>query len=882
MKPVSVRFKCFGPYMEEQFIDFSELEKNGLFLICGETGAGKTTILDAICYALYCESSGGQRGSIENMRCKLAEKTDETEVEFVFDSLGQRYKFSRALKYKTKKLHEYHTCYVLKDGVWEVLDSKQKQVNVRAEKLVGLSSSQFRQVIILPQGKFEEFLVSDSDKKEEILVTLFNVQQWSRISAEISRRVNERSTELKQEKLAIEHSLARYGCADLETLESKALHMEQELEALLPKAEVAARAEKEALETLQIQRQVAGHYQILAERQKAYDQLKQGEGGIRKLEESLSLADRADQLREPYEAFRNARRDYQRAVEAVKKSRNRIRDAQSDLETAQRKLESHLALEKAVEEKKANLLRLENARSIYENLSTLQSAEAAARQRADRLRNAFQTHELELEQKNRELAAAFDAQEQAKLAHTEGQERYRRSIGGILAETLKTGQRCPVCGSVEHPDPAKPSADHISEAQLDKLSKAMIRADREVTAAMKSRNQAENEKNKALAALKEAEQALALAEAGCRNAQEQKIPGIETAQDLAKAITSVNREVQAWDHAGKTLLNAKTAAQGSFQAAKLALEEAESACQAAEKDCSGQTARWEAACLSGGFTSEKDYLAACLEPKESQRRREQATAFRSDLKVAASALEEQRQAVAGKPMPDIPALEKVRLQAETEKNHLSKQKILLESQIKQLRAEQKDLTARQEKNREALITLEADLVFARRIAGSNGVGLQRYVLGVMMNSITAQANQLLKNVYGGRYRLYRTDETSGRVQKAGLELEVFDSHNSQRRSVRTLSGGEKFLVALSLAIGLSTVVQAQGEGIRLEAMFIDEGFGSLDREAIQDALDILQGIRGSAGVVGIISHVDALAEAIPARIEITKGKRGSKATILGA
>ena len=166
MKPVSVTFKCFGPYMDQQFIDFSELEKNGLFLICGETGAGKTTILDAMCYALYCESSGGQRGDIENMRCKLADKTDETLVEFIFDSMGSRYKFSRSLKYKTKNLHSYHNCYILKDDVWEVLDTGMKQVSARAEKLLGLTSSQFRQVIILPQGKFEEFLISDSKKKE--------------------------------------------------------------------------------------------------------------------------------------------------------------------------------------------------------------------------------------------------------------------------------------------------------------------------------------------------------------------------------------------------------------------------------------------------------------------------------------------------------------------------------------------------------------------------------------------------------------------------------------------------------------------------------------------------------------------------------------------
>ena len=282
------------------------------------------------------------------------------------------------------------------------------------------------------------------------------------------------------------------------------------------------------------------------------------------------------------------------------------------------------------------------------------------------------------------------------------------------------------------------------------------------------------------------------------------------------------------------------------------------------------------------FSGESDFLGAALDPARKQKRYQALTVWQAELKSAETALAERHTRLEGKTRPDLAEMKLTRDLAEKESRRLEQQRILDGKLLKDMSADEKKLRLRQESSRDALIALEADQVFARRLAGHHGVGLQRYVLGVMMNSITSQANRLLENVYGGRYRLYRTDETTGRTLKGGLELEVSDSHNSQRRSVRTLSGGEKFLVALSLAIGLSTVVQAQGEGIRLEAMFIDEGFGSLDREAIQDALDILQGIRGTAGVVGIISHVDALAETIPARIEITKGRRGSSAKILGA
>lgn len=151
----------------------------------------------------------------------------------------------------------------------------------------------------------------------------------------------------------------------------------------------------------------------------------------------------------------------------------------------------------------------------------------------------------------------------------------------------------------------------------------------------------------------------------------------------------------------------------------------------------------------------------------------------------------------------------------------------------------------------------------------------------MLTTVTAAANRLLESVHGGRYRLYRTDDTSGGVRKAGLELEVLDNACGGRRSVRTLSGGEKFLVALSLAIGLSTVVQSRSGGTRLEAMFIDEGFGSLDAESINDALAVLSGIQRTHGLVGIISHVDRLRETIPARLEIEKNEGGSGIKVIG-
>ena len=880
MKPISVRFKCFGPYMDEQVIDFSQLQQNGLFLICGETGAGKTTILDAICYALYCESSGGLRGDIEAMRCKLAEKTDETEVEFIFDSNGRRYKFSRAMKYKTKNLHKYHNCYVLDGDSWEVLDSDMKSVTARAEALVGLTSSQFRQVIILPQGKFEEFLVSDSKKKEEILVTLFDVQQWSRVTEEIGRRVHARAAELDREKTGISEGLRRYGCDSLEALGQKREALEKSLEELTVLSAAAVKAQEEAEAAYTVGKLDGEAFAELKKRQIRFETLNNREMEMAREAQLLQSADEAERLRPVYAEYTTARTAKLRAERALEAAVQAGERARANLTQARSAWDAHEALLPEQRERKNKQLLLEQAREVYTSLAQLNSGLKQAGDALKEAEQACQSCAAALEEKETALAEAFTAQDTAREAYDDAQLRYRRGIGGILAQSLEAGKPCPVCGSTSHPAPAAQAGDHVTENQLDKLNKALSRCARAVTAALKERAQAEKARNEAREKQNAAQQALALAQSRFAAASEKKIPGIETEAQLNREIRTLADAAEDYERQGKKRQDAVTDAEAAAKASELTRDKARQELAAAQTLWTAQLALWQDSLASSCFDAEQAFLASCLEPAEKQRRYQRLAQWQAEVQSARKALAEQQLLLADRTAPDLDALKHRRDTAAKESRTLSEKQILNGKNLKDIRSDEKKLTSRQEIYREAMLKLEADQIFARRLSGSHGVGLQRYVLGVMMNSIAAQANRLLENVYGGRYRLYRTDEASGRTLKGGLELEVYDSHNSQRRSVRTLSGGEKFLVALSLAIGLSTVVQAQGEGIRLEAMFIDEGFGSLDREAIADALDILQGIRRSAGVVGIISHVELLAETIPTRIEITKGKHGSHCRVV--
>jgi len=878
MKPVSLRFQCFGPYVQEQFIDFQELEKNGLFLICGETGAGKTTILDAICYALYGRSSGGLRGDISVMRCKLARQDEETRVEYVFDCGGERYQFTRNLKYGRKNLNDSHNCLIWKEGRFVPIfeNPKATNVNKKAEELIGLSYDQFRQVIILPQGQFEKLLVSNSEEKEKILVSLFHADRWQRIAEEIYRRVSERDKALNQEKLRISTKLAEYGCETGSQLEEKREAAAGEVELRTENANRIAR-EMTAAQTNWEQALLANReFEALEKQKQLVLDLEKKQSFYASEEAVLVLAEAAEAIRPQYLACREAKNRKFRAEGNLTEAQRKRQNAQKELETARLQKDTHAERESADKENRQQLLRLENAREVYRSLSEKQENLLTARKAEERARKAFAGAEKQFGDRDADWRRAVQIQEAAIAAWQQAQQGYLLGIGGILAEHLEEGQPCPVCGSREHPAPARVAQGHISEAVLEQKTDAMNDANTAAARALQKRTQAETARKKAEEAFHQARQTAAVAQSAYENALAGKIAGIDSENALEKTIRDLRAAVDSYARRGEEIEETLAACRGTDAAAQAAQQQAAEELTAQEAGCAAQLALWEEALAESGLETEDRFQAADMDPKQRQKRKEALLRYRGDYERARQTLTEQETLLAGKMAPDLQGIREILDQTEQKSREAASGLALAKSRLEAMDADLQDLgkrLTRYEAEREAV---NNDMDFANRLRGRSGVSLQRYVLGVMLTSVTAEANRLLANVYSGRYRLYRTDQIAGSARKGGLELEVYDSQNDQRRSVTTLSGGEKFLVALSLAIGLSTVVQAQGGGIRLEAMFIDEGFGSLDREAIGDALEVLQGIRRTAGTVGIISHVEALAESIPAKIEIVKGSRGSR------
>jgi DNA repair exonuclease SbcCD ATPase subunit len=879
MKPVSVRFRCFGPYMDEQFVDFEELGSRGIFLICGETGSGKTTILDAICYALFGKSSGGLRQGIEVMRCKAAKAADRTLVEYIFDSGGNRYRFHRELRFGRKNLMEEDGCEILRDGVYVPLfqNPTATAVNKKAEEILGLTYDQFCQVVMLPQGKFERLLVSNSEEKERILTSLFHADRWNAIVLGVKARADEETKRLEKELADLQGQLRVYGCETVDGLKEKLAAKEEEAVSLAAAVREADDLRKQTARAYEDSSKENEICTALEDCRKKLDPLERQAEAYDRRREALKRSEAADAIRETYTAYAGAKKDADTAVKDLENAETARTEAAGADEAARRAKERHEEGRAAFEKNKEALTRLRDARERYAGMGEKKKAAEKAAEEEKKKETAADSAKKAYETARGKWEKARKANDDAVSAYLEMSRRYAANIAGNLASKLEDGVPCPVCGSTEHPAPAALAGGvPVSEEDVETANRAIETASSALSAAKTAMDGAEQANARAAEAFTAAQKNAAAAKTAYELSLRDTIEGVRDSEDLEAWIRKVEGRIKAFEQAEQTVENGLREAAAALSAARQRESDARDKKKSAEKNLEEESRNWAAALREKGFADEAAFRAALRDKETLVSERSEITAYYADLKTARDAFAEQQKKTEGLEAPEMKALQAARQQAEDawkEKNDAFTMTSQTAGNMKELHAA---LSSRWERYLQEKTVADANADFARKLNSSTGLSLQRYVLGIMLTSITVAANQLLKTVRGGRYQLYRSYESSGSARKAGLELDVLDISNGEKRSVTTLSGGEKFLLALSLAIGLSTVVQAQSGGTRLEAMFIDEGFGSLDSECIDDAMNILQGVQKSHGLVGIISHVEKLSEIIPTRLEVVTAAGGNQ------
>lgn len=876
MKPCTVEFQAFGPYAGHELVDFEKLAARGLFLICGKTGTGKTMILDAITFALYGKSSGHGRDDFEAMRCTNAAFDVTTYVRFTFENNGIYYRFERRLERKRKNLSaSYMVWQKDENGTWTALfeNAKEKMLNEKAEEIIGLSYEQFRQVIVLPQGQFEKFLTSDSADKEKILTSIFGEEKWQAVAQLMFEEATERRQQLKSLQEQISNSLQEEAC---ETL--------AELEAVIAQ-------KKEGLVTMEAAYQEgACEKQIRALRDRLalvsrFQDLRRGKACVRAYEEKQH--DRAEQEKRIQDARRAEKvkellLELHRAEAAQAERKTAVRAADQAAGQAKQQAEQIFLQVTAqqqkndeIEEKKAQKIQLTAKITDYESIAALEQnfqkqrkAAESALQEAEQEKQVYESYAPKLVMLHETYET--DMEEHRKLLAA-----YLAGITGELAASLVEGQPCPVCGSREHPQKAvRTEADTSKEHVEEKRAEAEA-VYQKLQQTMQKQEQAKKKYEEKQRLAQELQLAKETAYTRLAEMQNNLIPEIGSLAELQKKLQQLTDEIgkdteklqsltKMLEQANNTVAETAAKAELARQEEELTQKKQEAAMQAVAKGLSEH-----------GFADIKEAEQLLMGEKELEGMRRQIADYDAGKKAAEEQVMRLQEELGRQQEPDEEACKTELARLEKLQETYAKETAVLSETIRRLSEKADKLAQAGEGLEEKLLEAEQDLAFAKKLRGDAGTGLQRYVLGILFSSVIAAANRMLSMVHGGRYRLFRSDEKAQGSNKRGLELKVYDKNSEEHegRFVSTLSGGEKFLASLALSIGMSTI--AQKSGIRIEALFIDEGFGSLDEDSITDAMQILGSIQQANGLVGIISHVQLLQERIPTKLRVEETEKGS-------
>jgi exonuclease SbcC len=1016
MKPLRLAMQAFGPFPGTEVIDFAALQGRTLLLIHGPTGSGKTTLLDAMCFALFGETSGKER-SAEEMRSSLARAEDLTEVTYDF-SLGDRVWRVRRSPLQDRPYvrrsgtteHKHTATLWDRTGVLTTDDGNHvatgaSPVSAKITELFGFSAAQFRQVVMLPQGKFQIFLKAETKEKEALLKQLFGTGLYERIttalhdralrlSREFSSKGHERTILLNQAEVAtqadLELQISRFAeqvelrkAAEREAIQEQAKRVEllnaaQEVQRRLKSLEDAQSALQlvdsgsEKISAIRDRLEPAQRAQdLISSRDHAAQRALEATTAAAACEKAMVERDnalavlatceraRADEhARLPeHDAAQRDVADLDRLEPRIKQltdAGEALRDLSKQLEQAELNVrESAIAAVAAEQSLQTWTDGLQRTQELAAQEETLRLKSQSAKEQIKKFedlgnaRNGLAKATAAVEAARAESVEANDALAAVRAAEAELHEGWRRGQASVLARDLTEGAPCPVCGGTEHPNAAVANADVPSQQALDEARAALDTADRlsrkcektlsDCTGDCRLRGEAVERMSADLGAtglspdelrvrwatldleLQEACKAAARVDAEkaiVHSAQENskrctdsaaaaKATSVEVRMQHAAAATlheTYAAEVPESLRADGALAKALTVARDKAEALKAALKAADDKFDAANSESVRAAASAEAS-VKGTATAQqhdKDARAklvaereaaqlsdndafdrACSDVDKIAEFQSEIAAFDTSLTLARGRCEQAALDAQGLVPVDVEALSSAAAAATAaaafSTNERSTIEHTLDARIKLL-SQCRDVSAAvaQLEAQHRTVGRVADVALGKGVNAAN-LSFQAFVLAVLLDDVLLQASERLSRMSGDRYRLVRRDEVGHKSVASGLEIDVTDAYSGSRRAVATLSGGESFLAALALCLGLADVVQAYAGGTQLETLFIDEGFGSLDTEALDAALATLVKLHEGHRLVAIISHVSELRERVDTQLEIRKTDRGSSA-----
>lgn len=1043
MKPRYLKVEAFGPFADAQHLYFDRLGDQALFLIHGVTGAGKSAILDALCFALYGETAGKEREAAQ-MRCQFSPANVLTRVELVFTLGDKTYRIERfPTQERPKARGEGTTTQQTKAHLWslqninaeafdtlDVVDASETTLLAKSalettravEALTGLNAEQFRQIMVLPQGKFREFLMANSNDREKIFSRLFQTQFYSRIESELKQQASDIRQKLQGQIDQKAGLLSALEVNDENELNEKINKLQPELalsKKNLEEKEAARRAAQAALAAAQaIEQQFVQLEKIEAE----LGQVQAQQTSVDEVAARLSKARSADRVANVFERMQEANDQLDEIGKRIEATHESLSQAQADVarkrttkdaaekrqqalpglyrkqslwQSLQPKVEKFHQLTAQLEQKKAQLQQQEKrekelTQQKIQSAEAIDSIEGEIQKKDDAIRSAerAQTYlleakrlhgdavriaklqstqeqlESEIEERSKQLEQQKVQCEKQTLKTKSLEKDWHLGHAARLAQELRDNTACPVCGSEDHPHPASEHLNQslVSDAELEAQRQALADAERSYSECLHAMEVARVKQADLTDQYQQAWQLfLTQAQAFHHDMPIHSWPWDSLDQSqaaLEKTVSMLNTQVTGLPQLRSEYASSKdqkTELQRRHREQTEALERLLQEFQSDKKMAlTLETQVGDLGLELDQELRETQPLEARLknldaeirglisEWEQAQQAEAEASVQYAKLQSGAQELQEQRavaeekarealqnwdSVLSGSIFADIQAFDAARSSVETQEHwqtqvtqheqrilrlHSQKEQLLeqlgqatrpaleqLDKQLAQCTADADDalqqwqVLDRQRQNIEEvsqklrkLKKKNAALDEAYALVGTlsdvaNGnsatkISLQRFVLSVLLDEVLEEASHRLQQLSAGRYTLVRKFEKNKGARASGLDLEVQDFHTGAQRAVATLSGGESFMAALALALGLSDTVQAYAGGIRLDMLFVDEGFGSLDRDALDRAIEVLMELQDSGRTIGVISHVSELKEQINLRVEVRRSAKGSE------
>lgn len=926
MKPLKLTMSAFGSYAGKNVIDFTG-QQQGIFLITGDTGAGKTTIFDAITYALYNQTSGGERNG-NMMRSQYAQQETETYVELEFLYRGQTYRVRRNPDYKiTKtlkngKIREQKVPHsvelTMPDGT--VFPEKKNATDAKIIEILGLTADQFSQIVMIAQGDFLKLLYTKSDERKMIFSKLFRTDIYWKIQENLRRKSMEMDERIQENDRAFEQEKSRIILLP----ESEELPLDELVERLRERLKDALKEQNLRRANVEELNKKITKYEEINKLFVSLEKIRQNgkELEARQVEskerrQQIENALKADKVLVAEQQNLRQQQTVEQSVQAIAKMEETLTNNQEMFETLKTQLQEVEAEQKReAADIQKKMLALEQSFPSYEALQNARSEEQQAKKVWEDL---GKTSEESFHKKEAGIAALKEQQkrqeqvveqmkknwEQTSLSASESAKHYEhmyeaflKEQAGILAENLSAGCPCPVCGSTVHPDPAKLSDHAVTELEVEQAKKTRAAAEEKRDLAYAAFEAEKTEKQKLAQAVEKEEADFVLAQTIAKQQRKEAEQNYVSLQKIAeqireklvypslaeakkqyaamqKALEAAEQEIERKRQKVSELAEAMNTLKGQ----KLAEEEN----QKTAKKLAAKTEKEYAKLLEkSGFVSEETYHLAILPERSRSKLEREEKEYESQCLRQQSEQKLLEKQVSGKTYTDTTELNeqlKAEKQAlkEAEKTYME-----LHTAYENDRSVLQNCAVYLEKGKklesEDQVIKSLSKTANGRLSGSAKIDFETYIQRQYFKQIIHEANKRLLTMSNHQFILKLKEEANtGRKTNEGLDLSVYSLVTDSERDVKTLSGGESFLAALAMALGLSDIVERSAGAIHPDMMFIDEGFGSLDAQSRQQAIEVLAELAGDSRMVGIISHVTELKEQIDRKLVVSRTDKGSRA-----